>query len=333
MLALTLATSPPTLREVPSPTLPRDHALIDLRLAGICGTDLELVRGYKRHHDVLGHEFVGVVTRCPDAPQWEGQRVTGEINLPCGQCERCAAGLGNHCSARRVLGILEHPGCFAEQLTLPVANLHAIPDALTDEQAVFTEPLAAAFQIFEQLTLDPTTPVAVVGDGKLGLLIALALRARSIPVVAVGRHAHKLARVAGPGVRTCSPEALGSERFAVVVEATGSPDGLAFAVAHTRPRGTVVLKSTTHQEVRLPIAALVVDEIRLVGSRCGPFAVALAAMAAGEVDPRPLIDARYPLAEAEAALAHAARRGTLKVLLEGTAASDRPPAHTPTDEA
>jgi len=316
MLALTLTTDV-ALRDIPPPTLDPGHALIDLRLAGICGTDLELLGGYKGYRGPLGHEFVGTVTRCPDAPTWEGRRVTGEINLPCGTCERCVAGLGNHCATRRVMGILEHPGCFAEQLTLPIANLHAVPESLSDEHAVFTEPLAAAFQIFEQLPLTPSTTVAVIGDGKLGLLIALALRSRSIPLVVVGRHPGKLALVEGPGVRTCQTADLGSERFAVVVEATGSPDGLAFALEHVRPRGTVVLKSTIHGEVRLPTTSLVVDEITLIGSRCGPFDVALAAMAAGEVDPRPLIGGRYPLAEAETALEHAQRRGTLKILLEG----------------
>ncbi len=310
----------PSLTTIDPPVLAEGHALIGLRLAGICGTDLELCSGYKGYRGTLGHEFVGEVLRCPDAPQWEGRRVTGEINLSCGRCDRCAHGQVNHCAARRVMGILDHPGCFAEQLTLPIANLHAIPDPLSDEHAVFTEPLAAAFQIFEQIDLSPRSTVAVIGDGKLGLLIALALRARQIAVVAVGRHPDKLSRVAGPGIDTRTVQALGDERFDTVVEATGSADGLAFAVRHTAPRGTVVLKSTIHGAVELPTAAVVVDEIRLVGSRCGPFDVALTAMAEGLVDPRPLIDARYPLAQAEAALDHAARRGVLKVLIEGPVA-------------
>jgi alcohol dehydrogenase len=302
------------LRDVPDPTPAPGEALVALRLAGICGTDLEITRGYKGYAGTLGHEFVGEVLRCPSAPQWEGRRVVGEINVACGTCERCASGLRNHCATRRVLGMLGQPGCFAERFVLPVANLHAVPDALSDEQAVFTEPLAAAFRIFEQI---PVTPhVAVIGDGKLGLLVTMALRSRGIPLTLVGRHPRKLALVAGPGVLTTTG-APPAHRFDVVVEATGSRDGLALALTLVRPRGTVVLKSTVHGTVELPIAELVVDEVHLVGSRCGPFPVALAAMADGSVDPRPLVDARYPLAEAEVALAHASRPGTLKVLLEG----------------
>ncbi len=305
------------LRDVPPPTLAPGDALVALRLAGICGTDLEITRGYKGYRGTLGHEFVGEVLRCPSAPQWVGRRVVGEINLSCGSCERCTTGLRNHCATRRVLGILDHPGCFAEQFVLPAANLHAVPDAITDEQAVFTEPLAAAFRIFEQVPLTPAMRVAVIGDGKLGLLVVMALRAREIPVTALGRHPRKLALVAGPAVRTATTDSPPAERFDVVVEATGARDGLALALSLVRPRGTVVLKSTVHGAIELPTAPLVVDEIHLVGSRCGPFDVALAAMVDGLVDPRPLIDARYPLSNAAAALAHAHRPGTLKVLLEG----------------
>jgi alcohol dehydrogenase len=312
------------LRDAPEPALASGEALVALRLAGICGTDLELVRGYKGYTGTLGHEFVGEVVRCPSAPQWEGRRVVGEINLACGTCELCTSGLRNHCAARRVLGILDHPGCFAERFVLPVANLYAVPDSLSDEQAVFTEPLAAAFQIFEQITLTPDLHVAVIGDGKLGLLVAMALRARGIPLTLLGRHAHKLALVAGPGIHTTTAATITAptppRRFDVVIEATGSSSGLTLALTLVRPRGTVILKSTVHGTVELPTSTLVVDEIHLVGSRCGPFPVALAAMADGSVDPRPLIEARYPLARAEEALAHARRPGTLKVLLEGPGA-------------
>ncbi|MCX4240843.1 MDR/zinc-dependent alcohol dehydrogenase-like family protein [Paraliomyxa miuraensis] len=314
MLALTFDGAV-ALRDVPEPNPGSGHAVVALRLAGICGTDLELTRGYKGFGGVLGHEFVGEVVRCDDDPQWQGKRVVGEINLGCGTCERCASGLRSHCASRRVLGILDHPGCFGERFVLPAANLHAVPGSVADEQAVFTEPLAAAFRIFEQVALEPTMHVAVIGDGKLGLLVVMALRAREIPVTLVGRHPRKLALVAGPGVRTSVAAELGGERFDVVVEATGSRDGLALAFAHVRPRGTVVLKSTVHGTVELPTAALVVDEIQLVGSRCGPFDVALQAMASGAVDPRPLIEARYPLVEGERAFEHASRRGVLKVLL------------------
>jgi alcohol dehydrogenase len=308
------------LRDVPEPTPGPGQALLALRLAGICGTDLELTRGYKGFAGTLGHEFVADVVQCPSAPQWEGRRVVGEISLGCGTCERCGAGLRAHCAARRVLGILDQPGCFAERFVLPVENLHAVPAALSDEQAVLTEPLAAAFRIVEQVSLSPAQRVAVLGDGKLGLLVVMALRAQGIPVTAVGRHPHKLALVAGPGVHTTT-EAPPPASFDVVVEATGSREGLHRAIALVRPCGTVVLKSTVHGSAALPTAALVVDEIRLVGSRCGPFDVALRAMAEGRVDPRPLVQARYPLAQAEQALAHAGRPGALKVLLDGPRAA------------
>ncbi len=305
------------LRTVDRPTPGPDEALIDMQLAGICGTDLEITRGYKSYRGILGHEFVGRVRRCPGDPTREGTRVTADINLACGSCASCRAGQSKHCDRRRVMGIARHPGCFAEQVVVPIANLHAVPASVSDDQAVFTEPLAAAFELFESIPLGADTRVAVLGDGKLGLLVVLALRSRGIPLTAVGRHPAKLERVAGPGVRTCAPEQLGSERFDVVVDATGSPTGLALALDHVVARGTVALKSTFAGPVPLDATRVVVDEIRVVGSRCGPFDVALAAMSRGEVDPTPLIDARYPLAQAEAAMAHAARRGTLKVLLEG----------------
>lgn len=307
------------LRDVPEPVLGPDQALLGLRLGGLCGTDLELARGYKGYRGTLGHELVADVVRCPSAPQWEGKRVVGEINLACGTCERCVAGLRSHCAARRVLGILEHPGCLAERFTLPVQCLHAVPPGLTDEHAVFTEPLAAALQILEQAPLHHARRVAVLGDGKLGLVVVMALHARGIPVTAIGRHPAKLALVAALGVQTTT-HAPPPASFDAVVEATGSPGGLRLALALVRPRGTVVLKSTVHGDVALPTAALVVDEITLVGSRCGPFPAALAAMADGLVDPRPLVHARYPLAQAEAAFAHAGRPGALKVLIEGPAA-------------
>ena len=309
MRALTF-TGTVALRDVPDPTPAPGEALVSLRLAGICGTDLELTRGYKGYTGILGHEFVGTVVDAPGAPEWIGRRVVGEINLPCGACDRCTSNL-------RVLGILGHPGCFAERFTLPVANLHSVSDALSDEQAVFTEPLAAAFRIFDQLPLSPDLHVAVIGDGKLGLLVAMALRARGIPLTLVGRHPRKLALVAGPGIHTTTAGSPPPDRFDVVVEATGSRDGLRLALALVRPCGTVVLKSTVHGTAPLPTAELVVDEVHLVGSRCGPFDTALAAMADGSVDPRPLVEACYPLAEAEAALAHAGRPGALKVLLRG----------------
>lgn len=301
-------------RTLPDPEPGPGQALVQMTLAGVCGTDLEVTRGYRDYRGVLGHEFVGRVQSCPDAPQWEGRRVTADINLPCGECELCLGGLSKHCERRAVVGIEGHSGCFCERLVVPIANLHAVDDRICDERAVFTEPLAAAFEIFESVPLRPDTRVAVIGDGRLGLLIVMALRSREIPVTAVGRHPKKLDLVRGPGVQTSAPDTLDGT-FDVVIDATGRATGLALALAHTRPRGTVVLKTTVAQPVTVDTTAVVVNELRLVGSRCGPFDVALAALANGSVDPRPLIAARYPLRDGPAALAHAGRPGVLKVLL------------------
>lgn len=304
----------PRVVDVAPPTLGPGEARIRVRRAGICSTDLEIVRGYMRFSGTLGHEFVGEVVESAD-PSWVGRRVCGEINLGCGRCARCLAGLSRHCATRTVLGILGKDGCFAEELTLPLANLHAVPDSLSDDAAVFVEPLAAAFEILEQIAIPPDSRVAVLGDGKLGTLVTMVLAQTGAEVTMIGRHPRKLERVRRVGALARLADEPIAGGFDVVVEATGSPSGLGRAQALLRPRGTLVLKSTYHGTVTLDTAPIVIDEITIVGSRCGPFAPALRALAAGRIDPSPLIEASYPLADGVRALERAAEPGVAKVLL------------------
>jgi threonine dehydrogenase-like Zn-dependent dehydrogenase len=300
--------------DLPIPEPAPGEARIRVTLAGLCHTDLELTRGYYPYAGVLGHEFVGVVDRAPGAAPWEGRRVVGEINAVCGACDTCRAGRPHHCERRTVLGIAGRDGAFAEYLTLPVANLHAVPDAMPDEVAVFAEPVAAAFQILAQLRIDPADRVVIFGDGKLGQVIAQVLTTTGCAPTVVGRHPRKLERLAARGIatRTDPPP---PRRADLVVECTGRREGLQAALSALRPRGTLVLKSTFAGETSLDLSAIVVDEITIVGSRCGPFEPALAALADGRVAVAPLIDARYPLADAVEAMTRAAAPGTLKVLL------------------
>jgi threonine dehydrogenase-like Zn-dependent dehydrogenase len=302
--------------DCPPPPLPSGEALVRVLRAGVCNTDLELVRGYYPYAGIPGHEFVGRVERAPGAEGWVGKRVVGEINAVCGQCETCRAGRPTHCERRTVLGIKSRDGAFAEYLALPVGNLHEVPGDVPDEVAVFTEPLAAALEVQEQVRIASGDRVVVVGSGKLGNLVAQTLAVTGAAVLVVGRNPATLGRMAARSIPTATAAELPERRADVVVECTGHPDGLALALRAVRPRGTVVLKSTYHGQATLDLARVVVDEVSLVGSRCGPFAPALAALAAGRVDVRSLVDARYPLAEAIAAFEHAARPGALKVLLE-----------------
>jgi 2-desacetyl-2-hydroxyethyl bacteriochlorophyllide A dehydrogenase len=320
MLAVFLDSGQVLTRQVDLPRRPPGFARMQLRVAGICNTDLELQRGYYGFTGIPGHEFVGQVVEA-DSAALIGRRVVGEINLACGHCEFCAVGLGRHCGARAVLGIVNHPGAFAEYLTLPESNLYLVPDHMSDEQAVFVEPLAAACEILEQVSLPARSEVAVLGDGKLGLLIAQALLAHGARVTVYGRHADKLkiARRAGAAVDDSGdrPHA----RFPFVVDSTGSAEGLRQAVGMVKPRGTVIMKSTIHEEVTIDTAPLIVNEITLVGSRCGSFEAALALLSAGRVDVSNMVSAEFPLAEAPAAFAEAARHGALKVLLRNRQAS------------
>jgi threonine dehydrogenase-like Zn-dependent dehydrogenase len=299
----------------PRPTAGDDEALVRVRLAGVCSTDLQILAGYMGFTGVPGHEFVGEVADGP--AHLAGRRVVGEINYACGQCPACRRRMGRHCPHRRVMGILGADGAFAEYLAIPVANLHVVPDAVADEAAVFTEPLAAAFSILEQVTVAPGDDVVVLGDGKLGLLCAQVLAGTGASVTLVGKHEQSLSLVADRGVATTLVDAWTPDSAAAdcVVEATGSPTGLALAAAAVRPRGTLVLKTTVAGEHRLSLAPLVINEITVVGSRCGLFPPALQALTDGSVAVTPLIDATFPLADGAEALARAARPGVRKVLI------------------
>ena len=288
---------------------------VDVTLAGVCATDLELARGYMGFAGVPGHEFVGVAREGPYA----GRRVVGEINAACGRCERCARGMDRHCATRTVLGILGRDGAFAERLYLPQRNLSLVPDEMPDDVAVFVEPVAAALALGEAADVAPGARAAVVGDGKLGLLCAQALALSGARVTLLGRHERKLeiARRAGADARR---EVDAGATFPLVVDATGSSDGFARALALVEPRGTVVLKTTTRDAPKESLAKIVIDEIRVVGSRCGRFAPAIEALRAGRIDPRPLVDARLPLERGTEAFAKAGERGALKVLLQVSAA-------------
>lgn len=296
------------------PEPPPGEVLIRVTRAGICRTDLELRRGYYPFEGVLGHEFVGVVEAGDDG--WTGRRVVGEINAVCGSCAACRSARRSHCLARTVLGIVGRDGAFASYTTLPVENLHAVPDDMPDDVAVFAEPVAAAFRIPEQIALSRETRIAVLGDGKLGLLIAQVLARSSDHVTAFGRHPRKLAILEARGITTGDADEIEPGAFDVVVECTGSASGFAAARAALRAGGTFVMKSTYAGNLEFDASGLVVDEITVVGSRCGPFAPALEALHRGDVDVESLIDDRYPLARALDAFEHAERRGVLKILLD-----------------
>jgi threonine dehydrogenase-like Zn-dependent dehydrogenase len=296
------------------------EAVVRVRLAGVCNTDLEIVRGYAGFEGTLGHEFVGVVEDVPVShAELLGKRVVGEINAGCGHCTLCRAGDPRHCPQRTVLGIVGRDGAFAEYLSLPPANLLPVPDEVADERAVFTEPLAAAAGITERVSIDEGMRVAVVGDGKLGLLCAQALKALTgAEVTLVGKHAEKLRIAARRDIETIRLEDLHTSArraFDMAVEASGSPDGFRTALELLRPRGTLVLKSTFHGAMELNAAPLVVDEITIVGSRCGRFAPALELLRRNSVDVESMIDAEFPLADGVRAFERAAESGVMKVLL------------------
>ena len=311
--------------------LPQEgEALVRVLLAGICNTDLEIIRGYMGFQGVLGHEFVGVVKEIyGDAAQAQyshliGQRVVGEINAAChrGDCFYCQQNMPTHCPNRTTLGIVNRDGAFADYLTLPIENLHVVPDTLSDEEAVFVEPLAANFEIMEQVHVKPTERIIVLGDGKMGQLAAQVLALSGCEVTMVGKHEEKLALAAHRGIKTyllqdvagMLPE--GSRRVDMVVECSGSAQGLELAMRLVRPRGTIILKSTVADKSSLHLAPIVIDEIRVQGSRCGPFEPALRALSQKSIDVLPLISARYTLNEGLAAFEHAGQKGVLKVLVQ-----------------
>ncbi len=296
----------------PGPT----EALLALRLVGICATDLEILRGYAGFSGIPGHEGVATVVACATRPELVGQRVVSEINVSCGHCSMCHAGLTSHCVQRSVIGIRQHAGLFAEYITVPADLLHVVPDDVSDTQAVFVEPLAAACQITQLVSIRPADRVVVLGGGRLGLLVAQVLRLTGCDLHVLGRRAASLERAAGLGLACGLVDAWpAGNRVDVVVECTGHPAGFETAMRLVRPRGTIVLKSTYAGPLTTDMSQLVVDEIRVVGSRCGPFPAAVRLLQAGLVDPLPLVDATFPLVQGVEALAYAAQPGVAKVLL------------------
>jgi alcohol dehydrogenase len=316
MLRVHLENGVVSVAEAPLPERPAGHALLRLLVAGICNTDLELQRGYYGFSGTPGHEFVAEVVKADDRAL-VGKRVVGEINLACAQCDWCRKGLGRHCPNRAVLGIVRHPGAFEEFFTLPERNLHVLPEGIPLDRAVFTEPLAAACEILDQVTIPCGEPVAVLGDGKLGLLVAQVLGAHGYAVRLFGRHTEKMRIAAASGIATeMANGQLPVAEYDWVVDATGSPDGLRQAVAMARPRGTVILKSTVHGAVGVDTVPIIVNEVTLVGSRCGRFEAAIPLLDHALIQTQDMVAARFPLRDAAQAFERAAQRGVLKVLLE-----------------
>jgi threonine dehydrogenase-like Zn-dependent dehydrogenase len=305
-------------RNYPTPAPPKGEALVRVLQAGVCNTDLELLKGYHSFTGVPGHEFVGVVEQAVEREDLIGQRVAGVISAACGVCETCRANRPTHCPQRTTLGINRRDGAFADYLALPFENLHPVPAAVSDDQAVFIEPLAAACEILEQVTIRPTDRAAVIGDGKLGLLCAQVVALTGCHLIAVGRHAEKLRILQRRGIAaTTDLTAIEPASLDIVVEATGTPGGFEAARQMVRPRGTIVLKST-YQGEALPVnlTMVVVDEITLIGSRCGPFEPAIRLLANKWIEVESLIQARFSLNEGVAAFERAAQKGTLKVVVE-----------------
>lgn len=300
--------------DLPIPEPIPGEALVRVLRAGICNTDLELLKGYYPYTGILGHEFVGIVEKGPE--NLINQRVVGEINAACGKCYYCLNKIPTHCENRSVLGIVNRNGAFAEYLTLPNQNLHIVPDNISTDAATFTEPIAAALEIQEQINITPDRRVLVVGDGKLGQLVAQTLALTGCNLLVIGRHRDKLANLEARGIKTGLVEAVTDKTFDIAVECTGNSSGFTIARNALRPRGILVLKSTYSANLNIDISAIVVDEITLIGSRCGPFAKALALLSQNAVDVNNLICDRYPLTAGLAAFARAKERGAMKVLLE-----------------
>ena len=293
--------------------VPPGSTRVKVTQAGICETDLQLVAGYMGFSGVLGHEFVGVA----ESGEFAGQRVVGEINCVCDDCDMCSQGLGNHCPNRTVIGILNHDGGFADSLIVPEANLHAVPDDMSDDLATLVEPVAAALQISEQVSLSGDMRAIVVGDGRLGNLCAQVLKHRVEHVLVVGKHAEKLKTFESMGIATCLLQDVSPDlKASLVVDCAGSASGLSTALSLVRPRGTVVMKTTVAGEHQIPLAPIVIDEITVVGSRCGPFDKAISAIAGNELELDHFISGRFKIEDFEAAFARATEKDALKVILE-----------------
>ncbi len=313
MLALQLEDRPVLVTNAERPRRAPGEALVAVRLAGVCDTDLQLAQGYMGYQGILGHEFVGLVLEC-DERRWIGKRVVADINAGCGECQECIERGGHHCPTRTVLGILGRGGALAEQLVIPERCLIEVPEGVADEQAVFAEPLAAALHVLDELEEHHDRAI-VLGDGKLGLLIAMVLAEKGLDTTLVGHHRDKLA--CAKGARGVLEDELSAELSApMVVEATGTAAGLSRALSLCEARGTVVLKSTVAAPHSIDLSSVVINELSLRGSRCGDLKTAVDWLARVRIDPRPLIAARYSLSDAERAMEHAGRKGTLKVLVE-----------------
>jgi threonine dehydrogenase-like Zn-dependent dehydrogenase len=299
--------------ERPRPVPAADEVLIRLRLGGICNTDLELLHGYKGFAGILGHEFVGEVVEGPE--EWVGRRVVGEINVGCGMCDMCRQGITAQCRRRRVLGLMDYDGAFADIFRLVTRNLVPVPDSVPDDVAVFTEPLAAACQILNAVHIHPTDRVVLLGAGKIGLLAAQVLRLIGADLSVIVRRERQTRLLRQWGIQAVERRGQPDGEADIVVDCTGTPGGFVDALDLVRPRGTVVLKSTYADLPQADLTRIVVNEIRVVGSRCGPFEVALRLLEQNLIDVRPMIDACYPLTEAVKAFEHAARPGALKIVL------------------
>ena len=293
-----------------------NETLVQVNLAGICGTDLEILNGYMKYSGILGHEFVGTVVKSNNS-NLIGKRVVGEINAGCTKCDFCLRGMERHCPSRTVLGILKRDGAFAEFLSLPEKNLHVIPDSISDEQAVFVEPLAAAFEINEQISLKPEWNVAVVGDGRLAQLIIQVIKLTCSNITCFGKHQNKLEGLIQSGIKIkIGIESTDEQLFDLVVEATGSNSGFTDTMKLVKPRGTVVLKSTITSRENLDLTATIINEITLIGSRCGLFKPAIDALATGVISVNSMIDSTFSLDKFEDAIIHAKKPNTLKVFLK-----------------
>jgi 2-desacetyl-2-hydroxyethyl bacteriochlorophyllide A dehydrogenase len=313
MRALVLNDRLTRISNYPDPRPSAGESLVRVKLAGICGTDLELIRGYMTYRGVPGHEFVGEVVASPNQVL-VGQRVAGEINAACGRCAACVDGLGRHCANRSVLGIVARDGAFADYLALPERNLRTLPDAITDEAAVFIEPVAAAYEIFDQVPLRRDARILVLGDGRLGAIVATVLKAEAYEPIVGGHHPEKLERLEALGLKVELEDKL-QTGFDVVVDCTGNSAGINRALTLVRPRGSLILKSTAAAAAPFNLAPIVINELTVVGSRCGRFEPAIEAIASGKVDPRSLIDGTYPLDDHDTAFKAAADPSNFKILL------------------
>lgn len=303
------------LKEISIPVFHENEALVKVKIAGICNTDLELVKGYMGFEGVLGHEFVGRVEKAAEQ-EWVGKRVCGEINFGCGECFYCKSGLSRHCPKRTVLGILNQNGAFAEYVILPIKNLHEIPQTIPNSAAVFVEPLAAALEILQQIQVERNQEVVVIGDGKLGLLICQVLQLTGCDLRLVGKYPKKLFLAQSWGIKTDKLNAADDHKVDIVVEASGSPSGFSTAMQLVRPRGTLVLKSTYTDNLELDAAPIVIDEITIIGSRCGPFDSAIKTLENNLVKVEGLIDQTYPFSQALQAFEHAKQRDSMKIILD-----------------